>query len=84
MVTFYNDVRCIKGIKDIKKPIIYLSKDAITALLGSTGTSTAKERRNRMLLILMYDSATRVQELADLTLADLHINEKHPFIGLTP
>lgn len=83
LVTFYNDIRCIKGMKDSKKPIIYLSRDAITALLGITGTSTAKERRNRMLLILMYDSAARVQELADLTLADLHVNEKHPFITLT-
>lgn len=83
LVTFYNDARCIKGIKNSKKPIIYLSRDAITTLLGCTGTSTVKERRNRMLLILMYDSAARVQELADLTLADLHVNEKHPFITLT-
>ena len=83
LALFHTAVYSIKGIKESKKPILYLTRKAITTLLGIVGTSTAKERRNRMLLILMYDSAARVRELADLTIADLHITGPHPFITLT-
>lgn len=83
LVSVYNDTCKIRGQKNAKKPILYLSRKAITAILAAPGTATAKERRNRMLLILMYDSAARVQELADLTLNDLHIFDKNPFITLT-
>ena len=51
-------------------------------MLAVTGTDTQKERRNRMLIILMNNSAVRVKELSDLTLADLHLDYHQPFITL--
>lgn len=40
--------------------------------------------RNRMMFIMLYDTAARAQELVDITLRDLHIvNIKTPFITLT-
>lgn len=83
LYAFYTEAYSIKGLKEGKKPIIYLSDKAIKELLAVIGTDTQKRRRNRMLLILMYDSAARVQELSDLTLADLHIDTQQPFITLT-
>jgi site-specific recombinase XerD len=83
LVCLYQDADKIHGLKNEKKPILYLSKNATAAILAAPGASTAKERRNRMLLILMYDSAARIQELANLTLDNLHISEKNPFITLT-
>ncbi len=35
-----------------------------------------------MLLILLYDTAARVQELADLQVSSLHLEAANPFVTL--
>lgn len=72
----------IKGLKDNKKPILYLSDEEIKGILSAINIESSKSRRNRMILILMYDSAARVQELSDLMRSSLHLDAKQPFITL--
>ncbi|MDU2951262.1 MAG: tyrosine-type recombinase/integrase [Bifidobacterium longum] len=52
-----------------------LEHPALTALGNAWGTGDAKSRRNRMLLILMYDTAARIGELAALTIADVGMDK---------
>lgn len=78
----YTDVCTVKKIKEDKKPIEYLAPEATAAILSAYGLKTAKQRRNRMLLILLYDSGARVQELADLMVSSLHIDAANPYITL--
>lgn len=79
----YNDVCTVKKVKEEKKPIEYLQPTATKAILEAYDAKTAKHRRNRMLLILLYDTAARVQELADLKVSSLHLETANPFVTLT-
>lgn len=84
LVSIYNDVCSVRGLKEPKKTISYMTNDAIQALLKTPKTDTKKGRRNRMMFIMLYDTAARAQELVDITLRDLHLsNVKSPFVTLT-
>ena len=58
-----------------KKQIEYLTEPETRAVLAAFSGTTTKSLRNRMLLILLYDTAARVGELAALTLQDLCLSE---------
>lgn len=78
----YTEVCSIKKLKEEKKPIQYLQPTATSAILSAYDSKTSKHRRNLMLLILLYDTGARVQELSDLNCSSLHFNSKNPYITL--
>ena len=79
----YNNVCTVRKVKEEKKPIEYLQPVATKAILASYDTRTAKHRRNRMILILLYDTGARVQELSDLSISSLHLDMPSPYVTLT-
>lgn len=56
-----------------KKTISYLSLNAIKNLLNMPDKTTKKGRRNLVLLSLIYESGARVQEIADVRVADIRL-----------
>lgn len=78
----YTDVCSVRKLKEEKRPIEYLQPVATSAILDAYGTEKPKHRRNRMLLILMYDTGARVQELSDLNVSSLHLNVQYPYVTL--
>lgn len=62
----------VRRIRDNR--IKYLSVDEVKALLNATSTNGKYNRRDRVLLSLMYDAALRVQEICDLTVGDIRFD----------
>lgn len=78
----YTEVCSVKKLKEEKKSIQYLQLTATSAILSAYDSKTSKHRRNRMLLILLYDTGARVQELSDLNYSSLHLDAKNPYVTL--
>ena len=83
LYSVYQEVKRIPLMKAPKMPVGYMSDSAIKALLAQPDIRTVKGARNRMIIILLYDTGTRVQELVDMKIADLHLGARNPFIIVT-
>ena len=70
-------------IKKPDKPIAieYMSMAAIAAIIEQTNADTPKGFRDRVFLILMYDTGARVSELTGIRLCDLRLG-KTPTVSL--
>lgn len=63
----YQEVLSIPMKKKETKTMNYLSIEGVKLLLEQINTATQRGRRDLALLSLMYDTASRVQEIIDLT-----------------
>lgn len=79
---FYVNAKTVKGVTVPKKAIEYFEQCQMKALLSCQDMTIKTERRNRMCLILMYDTACRINEIAKLKVNSLHLNVDIPYVTL--
>ena len=63
----------VRPPKVARKPVGYLKPDETKALLSAYSGRTAKERRNRAMLVLLYETGARVSELTGIRASDLSL-----------
>ncbi len=60
--------------------VVGMSKQAIQTLLKVPDISTKAGRRDIALMVTMYGTATRINEILSLKIEHLHLNEKKPYL----
>lgn len=78
----YMDVKKIPIKKTPREPVEYLSEVALKTIFEQPDIKTAKGRRNRALLILLYDTGARISEILNLRIDDIIINSGSPCVYL--
>jgi site-specific recombinase XerD len=58
-----------------RQPMSFFSPEGLHILLSQPDTTTRKGRRDHALLVLLYDSAARVQEMCDLRVRDVRLEQ---------
>ncbi len=66
-------LRAIPFKKASKKPVSYLEKTEMDALLNAPDPSTALGRRDNVLLLFVYNTGARADEVAQLLIGDLEL-----------
>jgi len=70
-IAWSGQLRAIPFKKTGKRPVPYLEKPEMDALLNSPDQSTAQGRRDHLLLLFLYNSGARADEAAQLLIGDL-------------
>jgi len=71
----YQDILTIPASKHDHPAVAHLSVEQTRQLLALPDRSTRSGRRDATLLATLYDTAARVQELADLTVRDIRLDD---------
>lgn len=68
------EVSGIKAKKSSAREVSFLSVEHMSELINKPDINAPTGFRHRVILTLLYDSGCRVQELSDLTIADIFLN----------
>jgi len=72
LTAIYMDIQKVQSQRLVRNRVEYMSEMALKILLEQPDPKTRCGRRDRFLMILLYDTGARIQEILDLRLKDIH------------
>lgn len=79
---FLNDIKKVPLIKTEQRNIEYMSETAVHAMLSTPDITTKKGIRDQFLMIMLYDTGARIQELLSIKIKDIYLS-KTPIVSVT-
>src|SRR4030066_499753 len=83
LMAIYMDIQKVRSQRLARCRVEYMSETALKVLLEQPNATSRCGRRDRFLMILLYDTGARIREILDLKLKDIHLNDQTPCIYLT-
>jgi len=71
----WQKIKAIPMYRQEKKPVEYLTQDEIAALISTIRTDSTVGLRDKVLLLLLYDSGARVHEIVGLSAGDVRLGK---------
>jgi len=79
LLHLYGDATRINRLKETSRKVTGLSKDAVRALLSAPDTKTSIGRRDIAMIVTLYGTAARIDELLSMKIGQLHLDVKKPY-----
>lgn len=83
LVAIWLDVKQVRPVRAPDRAPDALSMPAVEALIRAPGQRTRRGVRDTTIVLLLFDAAARVQEVLDLTIADIDTTAGHGRVTLT-
>lgn len=80
LTAIYMDIQSIPALRETKKGVSYLSQKALKEILAEPDAKNRLGMRNRFLMILLYDTGARIQEILDLKVKDFCLEFDSPLV----
>ena len=71
----------VKPYKTVKKIKEWLTSEQVKLIIDSC-PDTKKGKRDKLIILMLYETAVRVSELANLTIGNVYLDDEFPFVQL--
>jgi site-specific recombinase XerD len=82
MLHIFEAASSIQRRKQTRKKVKGMSKDAVRALMAAPDTSTTTGRRDLALIVTMYATAARIDEILSMKVGQLHLDARNPNVNI--
>ena len=81
LASVYTLIKRVKPYKTVKKLKEWLTSEQVKLIIDSC-PNTKKGKRDKLIILMLYETAMRVSELANLTIGNVYLDDKFPFVQL--
>ena len=75
VVSHFEEIQKVRKARVEEKLVEHMSEKAVSAILQQPDTSTDMGKRDAFLMLFLYKTAARVQELVDVRIKDIQIGD---------